>query len=72
MITIVEQSTSDRKQETQELFNKVKPFLDEGYCYRESLIQVGRITRNSHLNARRGWFRSLIDYGAVFGYDYRK
>ena len=70
MITIVEQTTNERKQETLDLFEQIKPYLDEGYNYRRALIIVGRITENSRISTRRGWFRDLIKYGASQGYNY--
>lgn len=70
MITIIEQTTSEREQETRELFESIRPYLDKGYNYRRALILIGRISENTKLNNRNGWFRDLTQYGASRGYDY--
>ena len=70
MITVVEQSTSERLDETRELFESIRTYLDEGYGYRKSLILIGRIKENTRLNNRNGWFRDLTEYGASKGYPY--
>ena len=70
MITVVCQSTSERQKETEELFQEIKPYLDEGFTYNQSLVKVGKITANTHLNIKTGWFRHLVEYGKSQGYDY--
>lgn len=70
MITVVEQSTSERQEETEKLFHEIKPYLDEGFTYNQSLVKVGKITANTRLNSRNGWFYHLIKYGESQGYTY--
>ena len=70
MITIVEQTTAERNEETKKLFESIKPYLDDGFNYRRALILVGRIGKNTKLNKRTGWFRDLTEYGGSQGYDY--
>ena len=70
MITVVEQSTSERMEETRRLFNEIKPYLDEGFGFHTSLEKIGRINKNTRLNRRNGWFRDLVEYGESQGYSY--
>lgn len=67
---VIAQTTTERNKETEELFESIKPHLDEGYTYRASLIRVGRITSKTGLNIRHGWVRDLIKYGESVGYRY--
>lgn len=69
MITVIEQSTEERNQETKELFEEIRPYLDEGYTYKTALIKVGKVNPNRNLNVR-GWVRDLIEYGKSQGYLY--
>ena len=69
MIKVVEQSTADRKKETKNKFEKIKPYLDKGYTYRQALEKAGISTRS--LNRYNGWFRDLIEYGVSQGYLYK-
>ena len=54
MITIVEQTTAERKNETKDLFEQIKPYLDEGFSYKSALVKIGRISRGTNLNIRKG------------------
>lgn len=69
MITVIQQSTSERNEETRELFEEIRPYLDQGYTYKTSLVKVGRIKPSHSLNMR-GWFRDLVEYGESEGYRY--
>lgn len=73
MITIIEQSTSERNQETRELFESIRPLLDKGYSYMTACVKVGRVS-NSTRNGQYGfrWFRDLKEYGAEQGYPYNE
>ena len=73
MITVIEQSTNERNEETITLFNQIQPLLDKGYSYMGACIEIGRVpsnTRNSHY--KRQWFRDLREYGESMDYDYQK
>lgn len=37
---VISQSTKEREQETIDLFNKVKPYLDDGCSYRLAIMKV--------------------------------
>lgn len=72
-ITVIEQSTSERNEETVSLFNQIKPLLDNGFSYMGACIHIGRVplkTRNSYY--KKQWFRDLREYGESMGYDYQK
>lgn len=69
MIKVVAQTTADRKKETKQQFNKIKPYLDEGYTYRQALRKSGVTSRIP--TRYNGWFRDLIEYGESQGYLYR-
>ena len=71
MITVISQTTSERNEETRQLFETIRPLLDKGYSYMGACIHIGRVpsnTRNSYY--KRQWFRDLREYGESQGYDY--
>lgn len=70
MITVIEQSTTERQEETEKLFQEIKPYLDEGFGFHTSLEKIGRINKNTRLNRKNGWFRDLVEYGESQGYTY--
>ena len=64
---VISQSTKEREQETIDLFNKAKPYLDEGFSYRLAIIKaLGLNSNNSHGNAK--WYRDFIEYADAHGY----
>lgn len=69
-ITIVSQSTSERNMETMELFNQIKPLLDEGMIYAKAVKIVKGLPEVYSLTGRR-WYRDLISYGESQGYPYK-
>ena len=70
MITVIEQTTAERRAETRELFNSIRPYLDNGHSYRSALNQIGRIKNMSGGYYTQAWFRELIEYGGTQGYPY--
>lgn len=73
MITVIEQSTSERNEEIRNLFEQIRPLLDEGYGYNSALIKIGRIPRDSRTGYySQGWYRDLKEYGENQGYNYKK
>ena len=73
MITVIEQSTDERKQETQELFEQIRPLLDKGYSYMTACVMVGRCKDNLKNNYyTNGWFHDLKEFGKSQGYPYAK
>ena len=68
-IKVIETSTEERKQETRDIFQQVKPYLDRGYSLRQAVLKVS--DRNI-TNVKNGWYRDLIEYAEAQGYDYHK
>ena len=72
MITVISQTTSERNEETRQLFEQIKPLLDDGYGYMSALVQIGRVTKSESKcgHYRHAWFRDLKEYGEKMGYPY--
>ena len=68
-ITVIETSTAERRQETIQLFHKIKPLLDKGYNFKQALNEACNI---EVYNYKNGWFKDLIDYAKKQGYDYHE
>lgn len=68
-ITVIEQTTAERKAETRKIFQEIRPYLDQGYSFNKALSEV---TDLSVTNYRNGWFKDLIDYAKTQGYDYHE
>ena len=72
MITVIEQTTAERQEETKQLFEQIKPLLDEGYSYMTACIMVGRCNKETRtVHYSRSWFSDLKEYGKSQGYDYK-
>ena len=64
---VICQSTKEREQETIDLFNKTKPYLDEGFSYRSALQKVlGKKPTCSFGGA--SWYKEFMDYADAHGY----
>ncbi len=64
---VISQSTKEREQETIDLFNKTKPYLDEGFSYRSALQKVlGKKPTCSFGSAR--WYKEFVEYADAHGY----
>ena len=72
-ITVIEQTTAERYNEIETLFQQIQPLLDDGYSYMGALVHIGRIPKRlrSYYYNRR-WFQDLKTYGASKGYPYHK
>ena len=71
MITVIEQNTEERKRETKELFESIRPLLDKGYSYMTACVMVGHCKDSLKNNYyTRGWFHDLKEYGKSQGYPY--
>lgn len=66
-IKVISQSTKEREQETIDLFNQAKPYLDDGFSYRSALIKALGLNPNSRFNTMR-WYRDFIEYADARGY----
>lgn len=63
MITVIEQSTSEREQEIIEIFNEIKPLLDEGHSYLSALNAIDPSIARSRQS------KEIINYGETQGYS---
>ena len=67
MITVIQQSTSERREEIVALFEACKPLLERGYSLHKA---AWRVKGTQPTNTKCGWYRDLIDYAMSQGYDY--
>ena len=64
---VISQSTKEREQETIDLFNKTKPYLDDGCSYRLALQKVlGKKPTCSFSNT--SWYKEFMRYADAHGY----
>ena len=66
---VIELSTAEREQETKELFEAIRPLLDDGYTYNKALRKVKNL---KSLNTNNAWYKDVIDYGERMGYPRKK
>ena len=66
-IKVICQSTKERKQEIIDLFNKAKPYLDDGFSYRLALIKVLGKESNSSFS-HFSWYKEVMEYADAHGY----
>ena len=66
-IKVICQSTKERKQEIIDLFNKAKPYLDDGFSYRLALIKVLGKESNSSFS-HFSWYKEFMEYADAHGY----
>ena len=64
---VISQSTKEREQETIDLFNKAKPYLDEGFSYRSAVIKALGLSQNHHRSNAK-WYRDFVEYADAHGY----
>ena len=65
---VISQSTKERGQETIDLFNKAKPYLDGGCSYRLAIMKgLGLKPNSSFSNA--SWYKEFMDYADSHGYS---
>lgn len=67
MIKVIQQSTSERMDEIRNGFLRIKPFLDGGFSYNESLREAGLLSVNGSWR-NRAWTRDVIEYAKKQGY----
>lgn len=64
---VICQSTKERKQETIDLFNKAKPYLDDGCSYRLALQKaLGKKPTCSFSDT--SWYKEFVEYADTHGY----
>ena len=69
-IKVIQQSTAERKKETEELWEQCKPLLEEGLSLNQAVQKVKGIKH--HAVSRRAWYRELQNYAKEQGYEWRK
>ena len=67
MIKVISQSTSERNQETEELFLKIKPFLDKNYSFNKAFRKAGLFKKNFSWR-NWAWSRDVVEYARKQGY----
>ena len=64
---VISQSTKEREQEIIDLFNKTKPYLDDGCSYRLAIMKVlGKKPTCSFSDSR--WYKEFVEYADAHGY----
>lgn len=64
---VISRSTKEREQETIDLFNKTKPYLDDGCSYRLAIMKVlGKKPTCSFSDSR--WYKDFVEYADAHGY----
>lgn len=71
-MTIIEQTTEERNNEIRELFEAIKPLLDDGCPFTRALVEVGRIPYTGSFTGSRGWGKDLVEYAKTQGYTMRR
>ena len=66
-IKVICQSTKEREQEIIDLFNKAKPYLDDGCSYRLALIEALGKEPNSSFS-HFSWYKEFMRYADAHGY----
>lgn len=70
-MNVICQSTCEREKETRDLFNQIRPLLDEGYGYRGAVLRVKGIMDKRYPLANLGWYKDVVAYGDSVGYSKR-
>lgn len=64
---VIERTEEDMQQETVDLFNEIKPLLDEGKGFYEAIRTVKNISTTSSF-ANRTWYKRVREYAISQGY----
>lgn len=64
---VICQSTKEREQEIIDLFNKAKPYLDDGCSYRLAIIKALGLKPNSNFS-NKGRYKEFMEYADAHGY----
>ena len=70
-IKVIERTTKEIEQETQDLFHEIKPLLDKGYSYSKAVREIKQLPYGYPCN-NLAWYRNLIEYGEKQGYSYKE
>ena len=69
MINVISQSTSERENETHQLFQECKVYMDNSYSLSHAVRIVKDLSYTSFHNSR--WYKDLREYAKSQGYDAR-
>lgn len=64
---IVEKSSAERDQEAEDLFDEIKPLLDQGLTIRKAVREVKGLNHNSFTN--QDWYKRVYEIGVSNGYE---
>lgn len=65
---VICQSTKEREQETIDLFNKAKPYLDDGCSYRLAIMKALGLKPTCSFSGAR-WYKEFMRYADAHGYS---
>lgn len=69
-MVVISQTTAERRQETKDLFEQCKPYLDEGMGLVQALMIVKDL-RSRHIYSL-AWYKEVRDYAYAQGYDVKR
>lgn len=69
MIKVIETSSEDRQKELEELFEKMRPYLENGFSYSRAYKIITGLKHSAF--AKRRWWKDLLEYGEKQGYPKR-
>ena len=67
---IIERNTNERKQDTIDLYNQIKPLLDQGLPITTAVKKYLGIQYNSFSNPT--WYKELREYAVSQGYKLQR
>lgn len=66
-ITVIEQTTAERKAEMLQLYEDCQPYLNKGLTLRQA---VQKVQNSNHTSFTRcAWYRELLKYAKSKGYE---
>ena len=68
MLKIVTMTTSERKEETRRIFERIKPYLEEGLSWNKSFQKAGYFKKN-YSWTNWAWSRDVVAYAKERGYN---
>ena len=69
-ITVISQTTAERREETKQLFEDCKPYLEQGMTLSKAVRIIKGI--NHHTFTRQAWYKELQEYAETQGYTTRR